>query len=72
MDVINVQFDSEERKAIIAEFSAVQDASVWENQGVVSQDDERYKEFKKKTGAVANSGQSSSTPVLKRAFSFLR
>ncbi|MCU1750435.1 hypothetical protein [Pseudomonas sp. 6D_7.1_Bac1] len=72
MDVVNVQFDSEQRKTIIAEFSAPQDVSFWENQGAVSIDDERYTEFKRKMGGATSAGQSSSTPVLKRAFSFLR
>lgn len=69
MDVVNVQFDSEERKVIVAEFSSVQDASFWGNLGVVSRDDERYTQFQLKTGAATST---SSTPALKRAFSFLR
>lgn len=72
MEVVNVQFDSEERKTIVAEFSVLQDVSFWENQGVVSIDDERYTEFKKKMGVATSAGQSSSTTVFQRALSFLR
>ncbi|AWM90596.1 hypothetical protein DJ564_07040 [Pseudomonas sp. 31-12] len=72
MDVINVQFDSEERKVVVAEFSSVQDTSFWPNQGAVSIDDERYKDFKEKTRSNISSAPSTSTPALKRAFSFLR
>lgn len=69
MNVINVQFDSAERKVIIAEFSSVQDAGFWGNLGVVSRDDDRYRQFQLKTGSTASA---SSTPAIKRAFSFLR
>ncbi|MGL6246438.1 hypothetical protein [Pseudomonas sp.] len=69
MEVINVQFDSEERKVIVAEFSSVQDASFWGNLGVVSRDDDRYTQFQLKTGTTTSA---STTPALKRAFSFLR
>ena len=66
MDVVSVQFDSEERRVIIAEFSSVQDASFWRNLGVVSRDDGRYTQFQLKTGTATSA---SSTPALKRAFS---
>jgi hypothetical protein len=72
MDVVNVQFDSEERKNIVAEFSSAQDQGFWGNIGAVSIDDERYKAFKERTANTLTSGQSSSTPAFKRAFSFLR
>jgi len=68
VDIINVQFDSEERKVVVSEFSSVQDAGFWGNLGVVSRDDERYRQFLLKTGAAASA---SSTPAIKRAFSFL-
>jgi predicted CoA-binding protein len=71
MDTVNVQFESEERKIIVAEFSSAQDASFWGNQGVVSRDDERYTQFKIIKGPVSI-GETAPAPALKRAFSFLR
>lgn len=71
MDVVNVQFEDEERKVIVAQFSASQDPAFWINQGAVSQDDQRYIEFQTRIG-LAGTGKSSATPALKRAFSFLR
>lgn len=72
MDIVHVQFDSEERKVVVAEFSSAQDANFWLNQGGVSIDDERYKNFKEKNVNGVSFAPPSSTPALKRAFSFLR
>lgn len=72
MEAINIQFQNEERKAIVAEFSTAQDTDFWSNQGIVSKDDQRYLDFRARTAFNPGVEQSTTTPALKRAFSFLR